>query len=117
MRTIQKFNKIVFYTTLVLYLTIYLGLFDQIALGFIQIFIALYISLNKIVKSRKLQNQMINYWIYVGLYILLFTFFFNNNLKLSHPFLLLIVVIIIPMSLAIYFNITLNKIVNQYEEK
>lgn len=117
MRTIQKFNKIAFYTTLVLYLTIYLGLYSQIALGFIQICIALYISLNKIVKSRKLQNQMINYWIYVGLYILLFTFFFNNNLKINHPFLLLIVVIITPMSLAIYFNITLNKIVNQDEEK
>ena len=117
MRTIQKFNKIAFYTTSVLYLTIYLGLYAQIALGFIQICIAFYITSNKIAKNRKLKNRMVNYWIYVGLYTLLFTFFFNNNLKINHPFLLLIVVIIIPMSLAIYFNITLNKIVNQDEEK
>jgi hypothetical protein len=65
-----------------------------------------------------MKYQIINYWIYVDLYSILATAFFNDWLEFKDNNLLLIItIIIIPMSIATYFTITLNKIAKQNETK
>jgi xanthine/uracil permease len=118
MKIAQKINKFSFIATLILYLTLFLGLYAQIVLGVIQILIALYISFNMQLLTKKMKYQIINYWIYVTLYSILATAFFNDWIDFNDNNLLLIItIIIIPMSIATYFTITLNKIAKQNETK
>jgi hypothetical protein len=117
MRIAQKINKFSFITTLILYLTLYLGLYAQVVLGVIQILIALYISFNMQLLTQKMKYQIINYWVYVILYSILATSFFNDWIDFNDNNLLLIItIIILPMSIATYFTITLNKIAKTYEK-
>ncbi|WP_264559618.1 hypothetical protein [Flavobacterium sp. N2270] len=118
MKIAQKINKISYIATLFLYLTVIFGLYAQIALGAIQILIALYISFNMKFLTKKMKYQIINYWIYVALYSALVTAFFNDWIDFNDNNLLLIItIIILPMSIATYFTITLNKIAKQNETK
>lgn len=118
MKLVQKINKFCFITTLMLYLTIYLGLYAQIVLGTLQLLIALYVSLNIKLLEEYQKKQIINYWIYVGLYSILAIAFIKEWLKFNDSiFLLVFIVILLPMSIATYFTITLNKIANTYEKK
>jgi ABC-type multidrug transport system permease subunit len=118
MRIAQKINKFSYIVTLFLYLTVIFGLYAQIALGAVQILIALYISFNIESLTKKMKYQIINYWIYVALYSAFATAFFNDWIDINDNNLLLIItIIIIPMSIATYFTITLNKITKQNEKQ
>lgn len=118
MRVAQKINKFCFITTLILYLTIYFGLYAQIVLGIVQIMLALYVSLNNKLITKNHKNQIINYWIYVGLYAILISAFITKLIQFNDSTILLIlIVILLPMSIATYFTITLNKIAKTYEKK
>lgn len=118
MRIAQKINLFCFITTLLLYLTIYFGLYAQIVLGIVQILIALYVSLNIKLITKNQKKQIINYWIYVGLYAILISALIKKWIQYNDSTILLVfIVILLPMSIATYFTITLNKIAKTYEKK
>lgn len=117
MRIINKINKALLIITIILDFTIIFGLYAQILLGFTQLCIALYISFNFKRLEKKLKYQIINYWIYVILYSTFFTYMFLEEKNVIDNYIIMITtIIIVPMTIAIYFTITLNKIVNQNEK-
>lgn len=114
MKVINKINKALLIITIILDFTILFGLYAQILLGFTQLCIALYISFNYKKLEKKLKFQIINYWIYVLIYFSFFTYIFSEKESILDNFIIMVTtIIIIPMIIAIYFTITLNKIVNQ----
>jgi len=110
MRNLYRLNKIVLIITLILYLTLILGLYAQIVLGAIQILSA--IGVTFFWKRFKNQNkkQLILYWIIVILYGIgwLIEINLNDFWWLG--------IIIIPMSIAIYFVWLLNNLKNLNHE-
>lgn len=117
MKVINKINKALLIITIILDFTILFGLYAQILLGFTQLCIALYISFNYKKIEKKLKYQIINYWIYVILYFSFFTYILLEEKNVIDNYIIMITtIIIIPMTIAIYFTITLNKIVNQNEK-
>lgn len=118
MKVINKINKALLIITIILDFTILFGLYAQILLGFTQVCIALYISINYKKLEKKLKYQIINYWIYVILYFSFFTYLFMEEKNVIDNYIIMITtIIIIPMTIAIYFTFTLNKIANQNEKK
>ena len=117
MRIVNKINKVLLLITIILDFTILFGLYAQIILGFIQLCIALYISFNFKRLEKKLKYQIINYWIYVILYFSFFTYILLEEKNVIDNYIIIITtIIIIPMTIAIYFTITLNKITKQNEK-
>ena len=117
MKVINKINKALLIITIILDFTILFGLYAQILLGFTQLCIALYISFNYKKIEKKLKYQIINYWIYVFIYLSFFTYLFLEEKSIMDNYIILITTImILPMTIAIYFTITLNKIVKQNEK-
>lgn len=117
MKVINKINKALLILTIILDFTALFGLYAQILLGFTQLCIALYISFNYKKIEKKLKYQIINYWIYVILYFSFFTYILLEEKNVIDNYIIMITtVIIIPMTIAIYFTITFNKIVNQNEK-
>ena len=117
MKIINKINKALLIITIILDFTIIFGLYAQILLGFIQVCIALYISFHFKRLEKKLKYQIINYWIYVFIYFSLFTYLFLEEKSIMDNYIILITTImILPMTIAIYFTITLNKIVKKNEK-
>ena len=117
MKVIKKINKALLIITIILDFTILFGLYAQILLGFTQLCIALYISFNYKKLEKKLKYQVINYWIYVFIYFSFFIYLILKEKSIMDNYIILITtIIIIPMTIAIYFTITLNKIVNQNEK-
>ncbi|TDR22849.1 hypothetical protein IP97_00717 [Flavobacterium cheniae] len=117
MRMINKINKALLIITIILDFTILFGLYAQILLGFTQLCIALYISFNFKRLVKKLKYQIINYWIYVFLYFSFSTYLFLEEKSILDNYIILITTImILPMTIAIYFTITLNKIAKQNEK-
>ena len=117
MKIINKINKALLIITIILDFTIIFGLYAQILLGFIQLCIALYISFHFKILEKKLKYQIINYWIYVFIYLSFFTYLFLEEKSIMDNYIILITTImILPMTIAIYFTITLNKIVKQNEK-
>lgn len=108
MKIIYIINKIILITTLLLYLTVYLGLYSQIALGVIQVLssLALIFFWKRIEEKQRL--QLFKYWIVTILYGLIaipFWDYFDNNTLTA-----ILTFIIIPMSIAIYFFTILNQL-------
>jgi len=117
MKVINKINKALLIITIVLDFTILFGLYAQILLGFTQLCIALYISFNYKKLEKKLKYQVINYWIYVIMYFSCFTYILLEEKNVMDNYIIMITtILIIPMTIAIYFTIMLNKIVNQNEK-
>ena len=117
MKLINNINKVLLIITIILDFTIIFGLYAQILLGFTQLCIALYISFNFKRIEKKLKYQIINYWIYVFLYFSVITYLFMEEKKITDTFIMIITTImIIPMIIATYFTITLNKIAKQNEK-
>lgn len=117
MKAINKINKALLIITIILDFTILFGLYAQILLGFTQLCLALYISFNYKKLEKKLKYQIINYWIYVFIYFSFFIYLILKEKSIMDNYIILITtIIIIPMTIAIYFTITLNKIVNQNEK-
>ena len=94
--------------TLLLYLTIFLGLYAQIVLGFFQVIVALVLLgfLGKL--SKKLTKHLIVYWIIVLLYGLLYLL----EVKIFNIMgdLWWFVIVVVPMSIAGYFTYVLESL-------
>lgn len=100
MKKIYIINKIALIITLVLYVTIVLGLYAQIVLGTIQVVSALILFFFWKQFSKKTKEQLYIYWTIVIAYGICWL----NDLKsLNEDFVLIFGVMIIPMSIAIYF--------------
>ena len=112
MKITRKINKIALIATLLLYLTIFLGLLSQIALGVIQIIIATYITAKYFSNSRYTKKHLSLYWSFVFLEFVLMLIFFNHTT--SNDFYQILILMIFPMAIAIYFTVILNKITRNY---
>ncbi|MGY3792555.1 hypothetical protein [uncultured Aquimarina sp.] len=112
MKTIHNINKWSFIITLILYITVYLGLLAQIPLGFIQFVLACSIlaywkKLN--IQSKKL---IVGYW---SLFVLYWVSFLILNQNFESLFGLFFFSVI-PMSIASYFVYVTYKIKKYVEQ-
>lgn len=114
MKTLKLINKIALCTTLILFLTIYLGMLAQIPLGIIQVISAIYLTVKTYNKSDYAKNNLRIYWIVTISELVLFYvqhyYFPTSNDALEWS-----LMVIFPMSIAIYFYIIMRKIVAEYE--
>ncbi|CAL2090806.1 hypothetical protein [Tenacibaculum sp. 190524A02b] len=104
---ISLINRVLIVATVVLYATIYLGVLCQIFLGSYQLIIATYLWF-QLKEMKEKEKSML--FIYSGLvffygFLLLIMELLNFN-----SYLLVLVYIIIPISLAIYFSFLLENI-------
>ncbi|WP_378177963.1 hypothetical protein [Aquimarina sp. SS2-1] len=100
MKTIHNINKWSFIITLLLYATVYFGLLAQILLGFIQVVLAIIVSLNWKNLNRKVKHLLFIYWGLIPTYgALWLTNAFNTN----NDIILILLFCLIPMSIAAYF--------------
>lgn len=106
MKIIYLINKYALVTTLILYLTIILGLYAQVVLGAVQVLSALSIFFlwKKLNKNDK--HNLLVYWTFVLTYGL--CWWVEINLQQ----LWWVGIIVIPMSIAIYFVWILNNLKN-----
>ncbi|MDT0558419.1 hypothetical protein RM697_07165 [Ichthyenterobacterium sp. W332] len=107
MKYIYYTNKFVIITTAILYLTLYLGLYAQIVLGFVQIISSLLLLFHWKLFSKKSKSRLYCYYTITITYGLcwLFDWPLFNSMLFG-----IIAIIIIPMSIATYFFITLSNI-------
>jgi len=98
MKVLYQFNKIVLIITLILYVTIFLGLYAQIVLGGIQILSAIGITFLWNRFENKYKKQLLIYW----LVTLSYGIGWLLEIDLNDSWWIL-AIIIIPMSIAIYF--------------
>ncbi|WP_298320323.1 hypothetical protein [uncultured Aquimarina sp.] len=105
MKTIHNINKWSFIITLLLYMTVILGLLSQILLGFIQVIIAIIIFSKWKQHTYRIRKYLIIYFSIVALYgvfwLLGIAETFNTNSMVMDPSILYLC--IIPMSIAAYF--------------
>lgn len=90
-----------FFITVVLYITIYLGLFAQIALGGIQVISSFLIIYYWNVLEKREKEKLINYWVVTILYLLAYWFLDWDSFRglLS----IVLCIVIVPICIAIYF--------------
>ena len=104
MTKLYQFNKICLIITGILYLTILLGLYAQVVLGGIQILSALGLAFFWSKFNSKHKKQFTLYW------MLVFTYGLGWYFKIDLNNLWWIGIILIPMSIAVYFVWFLNNI-------
>lgn len=106
MTNLYKFNKIILIITLILYLTLILGLYAQIVLGAVQLLSAISITFLWERFENRNKKQLMIYWFVVIIYGIgwLIEINLNDFWWLG--------IIIIPMSIAIYFVWILNNLKN-----
>jgi hypothetical protein len=113
MKTLLKINKIALFGTLLLFLTIYLGLLAQIPLGIIQVISAVYLTSKTFAKSDYAKKHLSTYWIAAISELVLFYvqhyYFPTSNDAIEWSLMM-----IFPMSIAIYFYIIMKKIIEEY---
>ena len=114
MKSILIINKIALFTTLTLFIIIYFGLLAQIPLGIIQIMSAIYLTLKTYRKSVYAKKHLSNYWIITITELILVYWLFYKSQK-TYDAVQWLIMLIFPMSIAIYFYITMKKIVQEYE--
>lgn len=114
MKALVIINKIALFTTLFLFIIVFFGLIAQIALGFIQVTSALILTYKTYHKSKYAKKHLSNYWIVTfGELILVYLLYFH--LKHTYDPILWLIILVFPMSIAIYFYIIMKKIVLEYE--
>ncbi|GAA4044527.1 MULTISPECIES: hypothetical protein [Flavobacterium] len=116
MKTLRKINNIAFYTTLTLFITLYLGMLAQIPLGIIQVISAIILTYITYLKSRYAKKHLTIYWFatITELTLLYLEQFYYQS---SNDFIELTLMVLFPMSIAIYFFIIMRKITSEYELK
>ena len=112
MKTLEKINKIALFTTLILFLTVYLGLLAQIPLGIIQVVSAIYLTIKTYNKSDYAKKHLSNYWI-VTIVELSLLYLQSHYYQTSNDAIEWSLMLIFPMSIAIYFYIIMKKIVEE----
>ncbi|WP_055726141.1 hypothetical protein [Flavobacterium chungangense] len=114
MKLLLMINKIALFTTLTLLIIIYFGLLAQIVLGIIQVISAICLTIKMYYKSDYAKRHLSNYWIVtiaeLGLCYLQYYHFQTSNDAIVWS-----VILIFPISIAIYFYIIMKKIVEEYE--
>ncbi|MDR6762404.1 hypothetical protein J2Y38_002615 [Flavobacterium sp. 2755] len=114
MKTLKKINKIALCTTLILFLTVYLGMLAQIPLGIIQVISAVYLTIKTFNHSDYAKKNLTYYWIATVSELTLFHiqhyYFPTSNDAIEWS-----LMVIFPMSIAIYFYVIMRKIVAEYE--
>lgn len=114
MKTLRKINNIAFYTTLIFFITVYLGMLAQIPLGIIQVISAIILSYNVYQKSIYAKKHLTIYWILTLLELFLF-YLEHYKYQSSNDFIELSLIVFFPMAIAIYFKIIMNHITKDYE--
>lgn len=114
MKIIRKINKFALIVTLILYLTYFLGLIAQVLLGAIQIIIAIIISIKFFKICTYARVRLCFYWIFV-VFEFLTIYLEQNHFETSNDFYEILIYVIFPMSIAIYFTLILNKIIRNHE--
>ncbi|ARV09233.1 hypothetical protein BTO05_06095 [Winogradskyella sp. PC-19] len=109
MKIIYYLNKFTFYTTLLLYITLFLGLYSQIVLGVLQVISALILFLYWKKFNQKIKEQLYLYWLIAIIYGVCWLFDWKG---FNDSFIMIFGIIILPMSIATYFFYILNKIKN-----
>lgn len=107
MNTIHNINKGGFAITLLLYLTIYLGLCAQIALGALQLLFALCLFVKWDDLTFKHKKLLFIYWLLVVVYG--FGMYFLNK-HFNRDIYFIICFCFLPMSIAGYFVYVTNKL-------
>jgi uncharacterized protein YqjF (DUF2071 family) len=102
-KTLHIINKVTFFTTLILYFTLILGMYFQMVLGAIQLIIALVLVIKFRELNKNSKKYLLTYWFLVTISILLIylNIFFNSDF--GNSVLTLIIIFIIPMCIATYF--------------
>ena len=106
MKFIYYTNNIIYYLTLVLYLTIIYGMFMQVFLGGIQVILFFVLLFNYDKFSERIKQHLSTYGILSTLFLLLFFGLLNyTDTILSNSIYFSIgLYIVIPMSLGTYFT-------------
>jgi hypothetical protein len=114
MKTLRKINNIAFYTTLILYITLYLGMLAQILLGIIQVITAIILTKKMFLNSNYAKINLIIYWILtsteLSLLILEQFYFPSHDDRIEFT-----LIVFFPAAIAIYFFIIMRKITNEYQ--
>ena len=100
-------------TFYIMFFTIFIAMMLQVVLGIYQVLLALILTYKFYAKFK---NFFLKYWISVTI-SLTAIYFLNQIFKTNNDFIQISVMLIIPMSIATYFTITLNKIAKTYEKK
>lgn len=106
-KILHLINKTALLINLVLYITVYFGMLFQIVLGFVQVCIAVLVSVNWKKLNSNTQYKLIGYWFFVGFAgILIGLHFWHRS-----DFGTIIFLFVLPMLIAIYFYF-LTKTIN-----
>ncbi|MEM9646907.1 MAG: hypothetical protein AAF969_00390 [Bacteroidota bacterium] len=109
MKVIHNINKWSYGITLVLYITIYLGMIAQIALGSIQVILAIFLLSRYQRLDEKTKRRLLVYGVLTSLYLSIFALW--NLLEISNNDVFIITgITVLPMSLATFFVFITHKL-------
>ena len=111
MKTIHNINKWSYGITLVLYLTIYLGLIAQIVLGIIQVLLAVYLLIRGW-KNNNIKEMLGLYFVLTLIYFL--ASFILLSYEIGNEIMVYLFAMIIPMAIASYFLFITSQIHKKY---
>lgn len=107
-------NRFIFGITLVLYVTIFYGLYAQIILGGFQLITAFTLLFFWMKLTKKQRERLLKYWVFVVVYGLLWVTEFFNSLK--GDFIWIVIYILIPLSIAGYLTYILESLKTRKHE-
>lgn len=111
-KVLHQINKGVFFLTLGLFITIYLGFLTEILLGAVQVLTSLLLILYWKQFSNNVREKLIMYWCVTGVYLLLWFL----DWKFLNDWIIYIVGIgLIPMGIAVYFLNILSIIRKEFQ--
>ena len=99
-KVLHQINKGVFFLTLGLFITIYLGFLTEILLGTVQVLTSLILIFYWKQFSPNVREKLIMYWCLTGVYLLLW---FIDWKFLNDWIIYIVGVGLIPMGIAVYF--------------
>ncbi|MFY0603208.1 MAG: hypothetical protein JXQ93_04615 [Flavobacteriaceae bacterium] len=106
-KIIQGVNKVVFFLTLGLFITIYLGFLAEIVLGIVQVLTSLLLIIFWKHFSKNVKEKLITYWVVTGMYLSLWLFDWSS---VNESLIIIFGIGIVPMGIALYFLSILSEI-------
>jgi len=110
MKAIYITNKAILIITIILYLTLILGLYSQIVLGAIQVITSIILLFYWKRIEQKIKTKLYKYWIMISVYGLLWLINWDSSIEF---YVFVLGIIAIPLSIAMYFFFILKKIYKQ----